>query len=699
MASGRSIRFKITVLLVLPLVSLVVLWIFAASATTGEALNLLRVESVWRGLIDPSDGLVSALQKERLASAERKNLPARRAETEKARATLSRSVKELDDLRPETRERLADVFTALDRLPEIRQGVDERTLDPADMVAQYATVSDAVHTLYSTVALSTDLELYRRANAVIATDQVRELLSREHALVVAAGARLSDADRRALAKLDGSRTWLQRRAFGDLDEALRLPYDKVDFGPFDRAVTTLLEEQALTADTWRRIADPLVEDYTKAVWASSDVLLSRMEPAGRLIIVRAGLAGVLGLIAVLASLFLALRMGRRLTRELAGLRAAAIELASVRLPQLVARLKKGEQAEILPVSIPTGGTTEIADVAAAFESVQNTAVDAAVGQAELREGIAEALRNLARRTQGLVQRQLKLLEDMQGQTEDPDALSRLFKLDHLTTRMRRHAEGLVLLSGGSGGRVWRRTVAVEEVLTGAAAQVEEYTRVRIYPMPEIGVVGAAVADLMHLFAELVENATTFSANEVSVRGECVGRGFVIEVEDRGFGMSPEEREEVNARFAGPADFDPANSERLGFAVVAMLAARHRVQVTLKASPYGGTTAIVLLPSELVEPMAPPPEPDGDLLPRRTRKAGLESVPAVRDTAPETPAVPAVSAVPLGLASVPDVPAPNLTPAPNLAPNLTPVPDGAPAPDLPRRVRPGRLQQGRIEEKA
>ncbi|NUO44077.1 MAG: sensor histidine kinase, partial [Streptomyces sp.] len=162
----------------------------------------------------------------------------------------------------------------------------------------------------------------------------------------------------------------------------------------------------------------------------------------------------------------------------------------------------------------------------------------------------------------------------------------------------------------TAGRRWRGVIPVEDVLSGAAAQVEEYTRVRVYPMPECGLSGGAVADLMHLFAELIENATSFSApaNEVSVRGEMVGRGFAVEIEDRGLGMDEETRRSINERLASPPEFDPAQTERLGFAVVGMLAARHGIKVTLKLSPYGGTTAIVLVPGALIEPMATPVRP-------------------------------------------------------------------------------------------
>src|SRR5690606_37644480 len=246
-------------------------------------------------------------------------------------------------------------------------------------------------------------------------------------------------------------------------------------------------------------------------------------------------------------------------------------------------------ADVQTIQVAESTTRVVTALAAAFDSVRQSGVDAAVEQGRLPHGVAEVLRNLARRSQSLVQRQLKLLAEMQRETEEPEALERLFKLDHRTTRMRRHAEGLVLLSGGSAGRRWRGVIGMEDVLSGAAAQVEEYTRVRVYPMPECGVSGEAVADLMHLFAELIENAATFSSpgSDVAVRGGPVGKGFATEIEDRGLGMSDEAREAINCRLASPPEFDPGQTDQLGIAVVGMLAAGHGLSVTLKPSPYGG----------------------------------------------------------------------------------------------------------------
>ncbi|GAA2208620.1 hypothetical protein GCM10009850_040780 [Nonomuraea monospora] len=629
MASGRSIRFKISTLLVIPLISLIALWGFAASTTSGEALNLLKVETIWTDVINNADGLVGNLQTERLASAERLAGAASDPDAlAKARSKVDNNNKTLrqraagDDvqsaLTEDMKTQLQTVFQAIDRLPDIRRKVDDRRLTPGGLVEEYAKISDEVHLLYSRLTVSTDLELALQAQGLINADEVRELLAREHALIVAANGQASMHDVHLLAGIDGTRKHLFPKALANLDTDLRAPFEKLYYSPRYVTMENLLEGyiggESLDLDLWQGISDQVQKEYREAIWRTGDKLLARMEPAGVAIVVRAGVAGALGLIAVIASIVISIRIARRLTRELGALRRTALDLAEIRLPDVVAKLRKGEPVDIAteapPITVSQKSTSEVRDLATAFDSVQSTAVDAAVEQAKLREGVSEALRNLARRSQSLLQRQLRLLDEMQRQTEEPEALERLFKLDHLTTRMRRHAEGLVLLSGGAAGRRWRGVIPMEDVLSGAAAQVEEYTRVRVYPMPEAGVSGSAVADLMHLFAELIENATTFSSpsNEVSVHGEMVGRGFAVEIEDRGLGIDEATRRVINERLASPPEFDASQTERLGFAVVGMLAARHGIKVTLKPSPYGGTTAIVLVPATLVEPLAMPVQP-------------------------------------------------------------------------------------------
>ena len=272
---------------------------------------------------------------------------------------------------------------------------------------------------------------------------------------------------------------------------------------------------------------------------------------------------------------------------------------------MVERLRRGEDVDVAAESPPlaTGRTTEIAKVAEAFSTVQRTAVQAAVGQAQLRKGISQVFLNLAWRSQSLLHRQLSMLDGMERKSTEPEALEDLFRLDHLTTRMRRHAEGLTILSGAVSARGWRHPVPVIDVLRGGVAEIEDYTRVNVITQSRDGVAGGAVADVIHLLAELVENATAYSPpnTQVMITADRVANGFAIEIEDRGLGISREEREKFNEQLANPPEFDLADSDQLGLFVVGRLAARHQIMITLRQSPYGGTTAIVLLPLGIVVP--------------------------------------------------------------------------------------------------
>ena len=241
----------------------------------------------------------------------------------------------------------------------------------------------------------------------------------------------------------------------------------------------------------------------------------------------------------------------------------------------------------------------------ALGTVHRAALRAAIERAELASGISGVFVNLARRSQVLVHRQLSLLDSMERRADDPNELSDLFRLDHLTTRMRRHAESLIILSGAAPGRAWRMPVSLTNVVRAAVSEVEDYARVEVRQLPDAAVIGTAVADLTHLLAEVVENAAQFSPPHTKVRvtGEPVGNGYALEIEDRGLGMGRETLAEANRRIEQSEALDLFDSDRLGLFVVSRLAARHGIKVHLRTSPYGGTTAVVLLPTALLQSSA------------------------------------------------------------------------------------------------
>ncbi|HJY59147.1 MAG TPA: ATP-binding protein, partial [Streptosporangiaceae bacterium] len=318
--------------------------------------------------------------------------------------------------------------------------------------------------------------------------------------------------------------------------------------------------------------------------------------------VRVAVTSGIALLGLLITLLVTTLVARGIIRRLRGLEKSARTLAEDQLPDVIARLRRGEDVDMAAEAPPlrTGGD-EIGRVGQAFDLVRQTAIRAAVEEARLRQGLNDVFRSLARRSQSLLHRQLALLDQMERRATDPEALDDLFRLDHLTTRMRRHAEGLVILAGAPPGRTWSSPVRMVDVMRGAIAEVEDYARVSVATRSQAALAGSAVADVIHLLAELIENATTLSPPYTSVRvaGDTVANGFAIEVEDRGLGMSAQRQAELNERLASPPEFNPSDSEQLGLFVVSQLAKRHGIRVTLKASPYGGMTAIVLIPQHLV----------------------------------------------------------------------------------------------------
>ena len=298
------------------------------------------------------------------------------------------------------------------------------------------------------------------------------------------------------------------------------------------------------------------------------------------------------------------------------------------MPALIERLRRGDQEAIPAEAAPRlrTRTAEIAQAEAAITSLQHTAAVAATGEARLRNGIGQVFVSLARRNQSLLQRQLRLIDALEQKASDPATLADLFPLDHLTTRMRRHAEGLIILSGAAPGRSWSEPVPVIDVIRGAVAEVEDYKRVTVLTRAEDAVAGLAAADMIHLLAELIENATLSSPSgtRVEVRAERVANGFAIEIDDRGLGIEAGQLRTINQQLAKPPDFDLANADQLGLFVVGKLAARHAVRVALRPSPYGGTTAVALMPNSIVVPAS---ETDADtdpgLRPGTDRMSGLD----------------------------------------------------------------------------
>ncbi|MFE9775632.1 nitrate- and nitrite sensing domain-containing protein [Streptomyces sp. NPDC005931] len=317
------------------------------------------------------------------------------------------------------------------------------------------------------------------------------------------------------------------------------------------------------------------------------------------------ISGALILIVLGVSLVGAFVVARSMIRSLRRLEDTATRVAQERLPELVKQLSESDPQDV-DTSVESVGVhsrDEIGRVAAAFDDVHREAVRLAAEQALLRGNVNAMFTNLSRRSQGLIQRQLSLISELESREADPDQLSSLFKLDHLATRMRRNGENLLVLAGEEPGRRWTRPVPLVDVLRAAASEVEQYERIELASVPTTEVAGRVVNDLVHLLAELLENATSFSSpqTKVKVTGHALPDGRVlIEIHDTGIGLSPEDLAAINERLASPPTVDVSVSRRMGLFVVGRLSQRHGIRIQLRPSDSGGTTALVMLPVDVAQ---------------------------------------------------------------------------------------------------
>ncbi|MFC9249053.1 nitrate- and nitrite sensing domain-containing protein [Streptomyces sp. NPDC057136] len=644
---GKSIRRKIVALLMVPLVSLTGLWVFATYITGREAGELMGAGSIMEKVGHPLEDTVRAVQSERRqtlifladprASDALPLLRRQRAATDRVVADVRENAHQKDirdALRPDAEDRLDSILSAVDGLDALRQSVERRTIDRDRALDFYNRLIDPCYRFLNGLHTMENVSMDKQVRALIGISRAREMLSREDALIASGliAGRLDAGELRAASDLVAGRKLLYEVNLELLPSSERRRMEHYwgspDTEPLRSAEKTLIGAGPFTrpgsvdGERWQEVSEPVLNRLANDTTEMTNRFQDRAEPAGYRVLIQAGIAGVLGFLALLVSVFVSVRIGRELIRDLSRLRKDAHEVSGVRLPSVMRRLAAGEQVDV-ETEAPhlQYERDEIGQVGQALNTLQRAAVEAAVKQADMRRGVSEVFVNLARRNQVLLHRQLTLLDTMERRTENSDELADLFRLDHLTTRMRRHAEGLVILSGAAPSRQWRKPIQLMDVVRAAVAEVEDYERIEVRRMPRIGVGGPAVADLTHLIAELLENATVFSPphTAVQVHGERVANGFTLEIHDRGLGMAPEILLDANLRLAETPDFELSDTDRLGLFVVSRLAQRQNVRVSLQRSPYGGTTAVVFIPAALLTD-APDTHGTGFRLDRRAEKA-------------------------------------------------------------------------------
>jgi signal transduction histidine kinase len=598
---------------------------YTLSVLSGEAGEL--VHQLQNERADAIKLLISTRAQD--TKALREEYDRQQGETEKANTNYRFRRSTLADVPDNLRELLDGIETALSELVQLRDQVADIKAEPTTTNKNYTVlIGDLLQIRDLSAQLTGDTTLTDRMRAAAAVANYKEELSQERLAVLLTlnDGNLTQADWRsytdkkvgqdraldtfyAIATPGQTLLWQQMVTGADLRETTR--YENfLDTGPIGQ-----IPAGALPMDKWDQTMlkrSDLVNDVEKQLnRQAQDAATERGDAVQRQVLIETGVL----LITLLLGVLFAWVVARSMARSLRDLRQGALAVAQYGLPQAVARLRDPSlSSQLSPQQIaaqiadalPVRSKDEFGQVTEAFNAVHMEAVRTAAEQAALRSSVATMFVNLARRSQILVDRLIGHLDRLERGEQDPDRLSELFQLDHLATRMRRNDENLLVLAGADSTRIQREPAALVDVLRAAQSEVEHYTRVQFGIIDsDIEIAAHAVNDLVHLVAELFDNATAFSPPDSSVLVEArrVGDRAVLQVEDRGIGMSNDQYAELNDRLATPPLVDVAVSRMMGLVVVARLASRHNVKVELRASQERGTVADVMLPAGVLVPRA------------------------------------------------------------------------------------------------
>ncbi|WP_462202411.1 nitrate- and nitrite sensing domain-containing protein [Frankia sp. CcWB3] len=628
------VRTKLIAILAVPVIAILAYSSIEAGTVLTSTRDVNRMSDLTE-ISRSASGLVHALQAERTYSTgfiasgpvgarDGSTIPTRRAAVDEAyKAYKSAASERRGSFGSEVRRALDDISSRMDTLPAKRQTI-ERLIDRKAVETAFQPIINSLINLIRLIPQGNDdQELNAGVNTAYFLMSGTELLAEEQALIHGLLTRngnhvLTADDYREFLSAETQRG----RQRNDL-ENVALPDQLAVYEPtIDtetngniRNTQNYVEEilnapigqplTALEAEKWDQATQQTIDTGTEAVDKLLGLVDARIGTLRGNIQRHALLSGLLIVLILALALLAALVVARSLVRPLLALRTAALDIADHRLPEAVRRLRDSTELDIDDSIEPVGIDTdeEVGEVARAFDEVHREAIRLASEQASLRNNVNAMFVNLSRRSQGLVERQLRLIDELENREQDPDQLSNLFKLDHLATRMRRNNESLLVLAGTDTARRWTHPVPLNEVVLAAISEVEQYTRVKQTSAAAVSIAGNGVSDVVHLVAELLENATSYSPPATSVlvtsRSLGPGAGAMIEIEDQGIGMPAKELERVNDRLANPPVVDVSVSRTMGLFAVGRLASRHGIHVQLRESASGGITAVVRLPAKLV----------------------------------------------------------------------------------------------------
>ncbi|MEU2588827.1 nitrate- and nitrite sensing domain-containing protein [Streptomyces avermitilis] len=628
-----SIRLSLILLALLPSVTLAAMWGVTTKQMFSEGLELRTQTELSMSTGAMGTDATLALQRERSLSAawlaspggSRAALDEQRRRTDAAVTRLVDRSDAIEMAPARVGERMYPVMAAARSVEYYRGQVD----DPTDITAkqaldQYTSIIDNQIHAFQELSQVDDGDLTSQAGPLVALEHAAEMVSQEDAQLTLAwpSGNLDEKSWVRFAQLVDARRWLvQDQLVPSLRGSAKTQADRILQSPQWQTLEDV-EDQVIAARTangsvvrtiglpdarkrWSAALDRVSAQYANLIRQQTSALLDRSSDKARGLLITAASLSAGGLAALLLCVVLSWRITRSLSRRLRGLRMATLSLAEERLPDVVARLDRGEKVDVDSATPPLDyGRDELGQVAQAFNTAQRTAVHTAVELADTRRGFQKVILGIARQSQNLVNLQLSKLDALEREHQDPRILEGLYALDSTASQLRRYEENLVIISGEQPRRSWTEPVALIDILRSAVGEVAEYQRVEVHTDEEVFLTPPAVADVIHLLAELIDNATVYSPapSPVGVRAAMVAKGLAVEVEDRGLGMSEEDYAAFNAQLAVVPQFDVvalADDLRLGMFVIARLATRHGIAVTLRSSPYGGTTAIVLIPHTIV----------------------------------------------------------------------------------------------------
>ncbi|MFE5975644.1 nitrate- and nitrite sensing domain-containing protein [Streptomyces sp. NPDC056460] len=625
----RSLRTQLIMPIVAPAIALTGLWGYTAAGLAGEQIQLQDDAERTATTGGRTLNVVTALQQERRltalwqtsrSAAARSALDQARTKTDAAVVEFRAGLSSTDGSLGAAAGRLG---TSLDTLTGRREAIDTRTMSSAEAFGHLTDVIQSGTDLIGAAVRSEDGPLAQGGNATATLVRLVEMLSREDALLTAGlpQGSISAADHQRFGQSVAAQREIRASLAGDqLPADARTRYAQIVAGPQATSVASV-EDAVIAAPAaqlpsstkaWSDDAETLVTDLQKVTAASLDELADAASDraTGLLIGLIAGTTLTAALLT--AGAVLGLRARRSTLDAVAELQRRTEEMAR-QWPQAVAQSERGEPlAPVVPTS-PLLASGELQLLGSAIEGLRHTAIDTLLSQSRGHAGAEKVLGQLTRRTQTLIHRLIALLDDLERKHGDSDLLKDIFKVDHLATRVRRHAENLVILGDTPPSRRMTEPVTITDVMRSAVAETEHYTRVKVENLPatkRIALAGRAVADVTHLLAELVENATNFSPpyTQVVVSALHVADGVALHVEDHGLGIPADQLAHANHILAHPQKPDMAAlgaDPRLGHFVVSRLAQRHRIRVELRPSVYGGTLAIVFLPVHMLEELGSP----------------------------------------------------------------------------------------------